>query len=85
MSEAGFQEVETYLSRRQNTMAQYILTMPIMDLFLAAKQRPGPRVKMRWWEQEGLYLEGMRAAALEEEWKKGGRRRTGSKLRLTIN
>ena len=72
MSEAGFQEVETYVSRRQNTMAQYILTMPIMDLFLAAKQRPGPRVTMRWWEQEGLNLEGMRVVALEDEWTEGG-------------
>ena len=38
-----------------------------MDLYLAAKQRPGPRVKMRWWEQEGLDLEGKRTAAREAE------------------
>ena len=40
---------------------------PIMDLCLAAKRRPGPRVKMRWWEQEGLDLEGMRTEAREKE------------------
>ena len=42
MAEAGFQEVDTYAYRRHNTMAQYIVTMPIMDLCLAAKRRPGP-------------------------------------------
>ena len=57
MAEAGLQEVETYVSRRQNTMAQYIVTRPIMELHLAVKQRPGPRVAIRWWEQEGLDLE----------------------------
>ena len=48
MAEAGFQEMETYLSVGQNTVAQYIATIPIMDLCLAAKRRPGPRVEMRW-------------------------------------
>ena len=36
-----------------------------MDLCLAVKRRPRPRVEMRWWEQEGLDLEGMRTAARE--------------------
>ena len=45
-AEAGLQEVETYISRRQNTVAQYIATRPIMDLCLVAKRRPGPRVAM---------------------------------------
>ena len=72
MVEAGLQEVETYVSRRHNTMAQYIATRPIMDLCLAAKRRPGPRVAIRWWEQEGLDLEGMRTAAWEAERMEGG-------------
>ena len=46
MAGAGLQEVETYVSRRQNTEAQYIVTRPIMDLCLVAKRRPGPRVAM---------------------------------------
>ena len=46
-------------------MAKYIVTRPIIELCLAAKWRPGPRVDMRWWEQEGLDLEGMRTAAQE--------------------
>ena len=38
-----------------------------MDLCLAAKRRPGPRVTMRWWEQEGLDLQGMRTSAQESD------------------
>ena len=71
MAEAGLQEVNTYVSRRQNIVAQYIATMTIMNLCLAAKQRPGPRVEIRWWEQEGLDLEGMRTTSWEAEEKEG--------------
>ena len=38
-----------------------------MDLCLAANQRPGPRVEMWWWEQEGMNLEGMQTAAQEAD------------------
>ena len=48
MAKAGFQEVETYFSRLQNTVAQYITTRAIMDMCMAVKRRPGPRVAM-WW------------------------------------
>ena len=65
MTEAVFQEAETYASLRQNTVMQYIATRPIMDLYLAAKRRPGPRVAKKWWKDEGLDLEGMRTAARE--------------------
>ena len=50
MAEAGLHEIETYVSGRQNTVAQYIATITIMDLCLAVKRRPGPRVEMRWRE-----------------------------------
>ena len=36
-----------------------------MDLCLAVKRRPGPRVELQRWEQEGLDLEGMRTASWE--------------------
>ena len=49
MAEAGLKEVETYVYLRKNTVAQYIVTRPIMDLYLAAKQRPGSRVATKWW------------------------------------
>ena len=71
MADAGLQEVETYVSHHQNTVAQYIATRPIMDLCLVANRRLRPRVKMGWWEQDGLDLEGMRTAAREEEQTEG--------------
>ena len=49
MVEAGLQEVETYVSRCQNTVAQYIATSPIMDMCLSVNRRPRPRVAIRWW------------------------------------
>ena len=30
--EAGFEEIGTYITRRQNTVVHYITTRPIMDL-----------------------------------------------------
>ena len=41
--------------------------MTIMKLCLEAKQRPGPRLAMGWWEHEGLDLEGMWTAARDTE------------------
>ena len=71
MAEAGLQEVETYVSRLQNIVTQYITIRPIMDLYMAEKRRPGPRVTKRWWEQEGLDLVGMRTANWEVEQAEG--------------
>ena len=66
--EAGFEGIGTYFMRRQNTVAQYILTRPILDLCERSTRRPGFRVSQRWWEQDGIYLEGgkKRAAAAAE-------------------
>ena len=63
MVDPGLQEVDTYVSRLQNTVAKYIATSPIMDLCLAAKQRLGPRVATQWWDQEGLDLDEIRTTA----------------------
>ena len=68
MAEAGFKEIGTYITRRQNMVAQYIATRPIMELCERSAGRPGRRVFRRWWEQDGLYLEGgekREAAAVE--------------------
>ena len=51
MEYLGLQYVETYVSRHQNTAAQFIATRPIMDLCLAAKRRLGSWVSKWWWEQ----------------------------------
>ena len=43
------EEVKAYILRRQNTVEQYIVTQPIMDLYEEAVLRPGTRVSKRWW------------------------------------
>ena len=68
MAEVGLQELETHVSHHQNTVAQYIATRPIMGLCLAEKRRPGKMLEMRWWEQEGLDLEGIWTAAQKHIW-----------------
>ena len=54
MAEAGFKEIGVYVTRRQNTVAQYIATQPILELCERSIWRPGSWVSWRWWEQEGL-------------------------------
>ena len=52
------QEMETYINFHQNTVTQYIVKRPIMDLCLTVARRPGARVSKWRWEQEGLDLAG---------------------------
>ena len=47
MMEACLQEEETYAARRQNTVVQYIVNRPIMELFPEVYQPPGMRVLER--------------------------------------
>ena len=51
MAEAGLQEVQTYVSYCHNTVVQFIVTRPIMDLCLAVENRPGRRMSKRQWQQ----------------------------------
>ena len=43
------EEVETYVLCRQNTVAQYISTWMILELYLVAERYPGERFSLRWW------------------------------------
>ena len=54
MEEAVLQEVETYISRLDNTVAQFIVTRLGMDLCLSSEMRLVSRVEKRWWSQDGL-------------------------------
>ena len=58
MGEAGFEGIRKSIMRRQNIVAQYVATQPIMDLCERSDRRPGVRVSRRWWEQDGIDLEG---------------------------
>ena len=68
IQESGFEEMEAYVLKRQNTVAQYIVTQPILDLFEETVRMPGMWVAKNWWEQEVLDLAVSRleAAAVEE-------------------
>ena len=56
IKEAGMVGIQTSIIRRQNTVAQYIATRPILYLCEQATQRPGMQVYQRWWEQTGIDL-----------------------------
>ena len=62
------EEIEVYISPRQNIVAQYIATRPIMELCLAAERKPGMRLSRQWWEYPALDILGIRAgrASVEE-------------------
>ena len=66
LGEAGFEDIRKSVTRRQNTVAQYIVTQPILDLCERATRRPGARVSLQWWEQDGIDLEGEKKRAAEK-------------------
>ena len=59
METVGLDEIGVYISRRQNTVSQYIVTRPIMESCLAAERRTGKRISRRWWEQTTLDILGI--------------------------
>ena len=69
LKEAGVVRVRTLILRRQNTVAQFIATKPILGLCEVAGRRRGTRVPRRWWEQTGIdwKLAREKAAAQEVE------------------
>ena len=65
MREAEFEGIRKAITRRKNTIAQYIATQPILDLYEQATQRLGSRVSRRWWYQEGIDLKAANGRAAE--------------------
>ena len=63
MADEGLQELKTYVFCHQNTVTHFIVTSPVMDLFLQTERITGPQVSKRRCKQEGLYVEGVRKAA----------------------
>ena len=58
LGEAGLEGIWKSITRRQNKVAQYIATRPILYLCEQAMRRTGVRVSGRLWEQAGIDLEG---------------------------
>ena len=65
MGGAGFEGIKNSNKRRQNTVAQYIATQPILDLCERSTQRLGARVSLQWWKQSGINLEGAKKRVSE--------------------
>ena len=54
MREAGLTDIRKSIANRQNTVAQYIVTRPLLDLCEGARAREGAKVPMRWWDQADI-------------------------------
>ena len=67
MEEAGLTDIRTSIQKRQNTVAQYIATQPLLDLCVGARAREGAKVTLRWWEQAGIDWEKAKAKGKETE------------------
>ena len=67
MKEAGFTDVRKSITRRQNTVVQFIATRPLLDLCEGTTQRGGARVTMRWWYQKGIDWEKAKAQGATTE------------------
>ena len=66
MKEAGLTEVGKSILNRQNTVAQYIATRPLLDLCEGASARTGARVPHRRWDQKGIDWETAKARGEDE-------------------
>ena len=56
MALAGVNPISEYIRVRQDTIAQYVATRPIVDMCnLALKRRGNPSTRMYWWTQSGVY------------------------------
>ena len=52
--DAGIVRARTSVLRRQNTVAQFVATRPILVICKETEQLGGTRVPQRWWEQPGI-------------------------------
>ena len=66
MKEAEIVRIRTPILWRQNTVAQFIATRPILGLCKVAVGRTGAWVPRRWWEQTGIDWKAAREKAAEK-------------------
>ena len=67
MKEAGFKEISTSITNRQNTVTQYIAIRPLLDLCEGTNQIGGVRLSRRWWDQKGIDWEEGKARVAETD------------------
>ena len=49
---AGLHLIMDYIRRRQANIAEKVACLPIYELCVEAKRRPGTSRRMRWWYQD---------------------------------
>ena len=64
--------MKEYIRRHQNTVAQYIATRSLSDLFEGSERAPGARLGMWWWEQVVIDLAEAREESAEAAGGGGG-------------
>ena len=67
MREAGLTDIRKSIENRQNTVAQYIATRPLLDLCEGARAREGAKVPMRWWNQADIDWETAKSKGVETD------------------
>ena len=67
MKEAALTDIRTSILRRQNMVAQYIATRPLLDLCEGARAREGAKVPLMWWDQAGIDWETTKAKGVETD------------------
>ena len=67
MKEAGFTTIRKSITNRKNTVTQFIVTQPLLDLCEQTKRRGGERVFRRWWYQKGIDWDKAKARAAETD------------------
>ena len=67
MKEAGFTEIRKSITNRQNTVAEYIATRPLLEICERTTQRGGERVSRRLWDQKGIDWEMAKARAADTD------------------
>ena len=67
MREARLTDIRKSIANRQNTVAQYIATRPLLDLCEGARAREGAKVPMRWWDQADIDWETAKAKGVDQD------------------
>ena len=63
----GLDKIGVYIACNQNTIAKYIANFHIMDLCMAAEQKPGLRMSRQLWEHPALDSIGIREGHIASE------------------
>ena len=67
MEAVGLGRVKEYITRHQNTSAQYIVMWPILEIWMVTEMMVRSRDPMQWWEKVGIDIMECRKMLEDEE------------------